>query len=161
MIKHKAPTWVPNGGGGEPLQVLMFLRCQFCFGARRRTGMFAHSLSHEANHTLDGRNPAPLRNHGKPCALVCHRGIIIPRLLRCEMDFVHSIGILPHEVVHESAETLLRAKQNGGLPIRTERYQRKSLRNPRQGNRIAMRNSREYSAGACPTTWILGSKDTT
>ena len=37
---------------------------------------------------MDGQNPAPLGNHGKPFFL----GIILPGSLWCEMDFVHSQG---------------------------------------------------------------------
>ena len=39
---------------------------------------------------MDGRNPAPLWNHGKPLLFGIYREFIIPLLLRwCETNFVH------------------------------------------------------------------------
>ena len=42
--------------------------------------------------TVDGRNPAPLRNHGKPIVCWYLQGIIIPGFPgRCRISSIHSI----------------------------------------------------------------------
>ena len=42
--------------------------------------------------TVDGRNPAPLGNHGKPSLVHIYRGIIAPGCLRwCRVSSSHSI----------------------------------------------------------------------
>ena len=50
---------------------------------------------------MDGRNPAPLGNHGKPLFVGIYREIMIPGFLRwCEMDFVHPQYV--HEIRMEA-----------------------------------------------------------
>ena len=49
--------------------------------------------NNEAGNTVDGRNPAPLGNHGKPLLVGICRGIIIPGLLGwCRTSSIHSSG---------------------------------------------------------------------
>ena len=42
--------------------------------------------------TVDGRNPAPLGNHGKPLSVGIYRGIIISGFLRrCRILSIHTV----------------------------------------------------------------------
>ena len=44
-------------------------------------------------NTVDGRNPAPLGNHGKPLFVGIYKKIIIPRFLRwCRISSIHSMS---------------------------------------------------------------------
>ena len=44
-------------------------------------------------HTVDGRNPAPLRHHGKYLFVGIYRGIMVPGFLRwCRILSIHSRG---------------------------------------------------------------------
>ena len=45
------------------------------------------------SHTVDGRNPAPLGNHGKPLFVGVYRGSIIKGFLRlCRISSMHSMA---------------------------------------------------------------------
>ena len=79
----------------EPLRLAIISRCR----SRLRGGALSKSTKTRSGkrvpmlqHTVDGRNPAPLGNHGKPLLIGIFRGFIIPGFLRwCRILSIHSI----------------------------------------------------------------------
>ena len=86
-----------------------------------------------ARNTVDGQNPAPLGNHGKPFFVGIHRGIIILGfLVWCRILSIHSIsGIHPEASQKRLAHCQVAPRRKPGRCCWTGELKSEVLRGPK------------------------------